>query len=90
MFSNSRIHDYELKSINVNYEDSIIHMEFRDDKLKLCNICIENFLSFHIEHEEAWGKGKYVLSSEVETRDGIYVIEIQLNSGDKCIINVQA
>lgn len=39
------------------------------------------------EHDEPWGKGKYIVSSDVIMLDDFIRIEIQLNSGDTCIIH---
>lgn len=85
-FSNSNIHDYELSDIFINYQEDVIRMEFIDCKNEFCEIYIPHFISFSLSREEVWGKGKYVVSSDVNIHDGIYILEIQLNSGDKCVV----
>ena len=47
---------------------------------------IEQFISINFTKNEEWGKGKYVVSSDVSCNDGIWIIELQLNSGDVCNI----
>lgn len=85
-FTNSNIHDYYLKNIKINYSEAIVDMDFIDLKNQLCSITICNIISVSMLHEEPWGKGTYVVSSDVDIQDGVANIEIQLNSGDKCIV----
>ena len=85
-FSDSKIHDYEIGNIFINYLDNIIKIDFYNEKNELINICINDFKKISMVNKEPWGKGKYVVSSDVEIYDEIRVVNIQLNSGDICKI----
>lgn len=88
-FNNSRLHDYELGLIQVDYVDSIVKIQFKNPQEKICEITIKDIISFYISHKEEWGEGKYIVASDVRVEDNIYIVEFQLNSGDKCIINIK-
>ena len=88
-FNNSRLHDYELGLIQVDYVDSRVKIQFKNPQGKICEITIKDIISFYISHEEEWGEGKYIVASDVRVEDNIYIVEFQLNSGDICIINVR-
>ena len=81
----SGLHDYELLLITVDYNHANVNMKFKDLKENTFEICIEKFWSFKIFHEEPWGKGKYVCSSDINYNNVVnaYSLEIELNSGDK-------
>ena len=85
-FSDSKIHDYQLESVCTNYKENYIDLKFIDTKNQLRNIRVNNFIVFSIFRNEMWGKGNYVVASDCDIYEGGYTIEIQLNSGDKCII----
>ena len=91
LFKNSNIHDYELLKINVNYLDSEINISFNTATKTNLNICIKNFMTFEISHKEPWGKGSYVCFSDLtyDKKQNLYIIEIELNSGDIMKISTQ-
>ena len=85
-FGNSVLHDCEIGRIEINYSEGTIFFQFIDSKHKKINYMIEQFISINFTKNEEWGKGKYVVSSDVSCYDGIWIIELQLNSGDVCNI----
>lgn len=85
-FGNSVLHDYEIERIEINYSEGTIFFQFTDSGQKKQNYEIKQFISINFTKNEEWGKGKYVVSSDVSWNDGICIIEIQLNSGDICIV----
>jgi len=83
---NSGLHDYEIVDIKVNYNNANITIMFNTPEGRKYELNIEKFISFTISHEEVWGKGKYVCSSDVRlVNDNVYMLEIELNSGDRII-----
>ncbi len=83
---NSGLHDYEIVEIEVDYNNANIIMVYNSPDGKRYEFNIEKFITFTISHEEAWGKGKYVCSSEIQlVNDNMYMLEIELNSGDRII-----
>ena len=85
-FGNSILHDYEIGRLDVNYSDGTVFFQFVDsEKIKKTYI-VKQFISIYFTKNEEWGKGKYVVSSEVSCKNGIWIIEIQLNSGDICSV----
>lgn len=82
-FSNSNLHDYEFREINLCYDTSKILIILRDSTSKLYDIEICNVKFFSLSHYEPWGIGKYICSSDVyENCDGLQEIVLELNSGD--------
>lgn len=85
-FGNSVLHDYEIGKIEINYSEGTIFFQFIDPKQKKKDCVVKQFISINFTKNEEWGKGKYVVSSEASCNDGIWIIEIQLNSGDICSV----
>lgn len=82
----SGLHDYELLDIIIEYLNSVIQIKLNSPKNIQNTIIINNFISFNINHKEAWGKGNYICYSEIKKNSDISMIEIELNSGDSIII----
>lgn len=84
LIRDSGLHDYEILNINVNYSDASINLQFKDHSGVLRCLKINDFTMFRISHNEEWGKGKYVASSDLELNDinKTLDLEIQFNSGD--------
>lgn len=80
----SKLHDYEMDDIKIDYNSCTIILSFKTPSGNLCLLNINNFIVFYISHTEEWGMGKYVSSSNIEFDNisQIYDLEIQLNSGD--------
>ena len=85
-FKNSRIHDYKLYNISVDYSNQTIIMVFKNLSNCIEEIKINNFLYFSITNKKEWGIGDYVVFSDSYKNNDIITIEIQLNSGDMCKI----
>ena len=85
-FGNSVLHDYEIGKMEINYSEGTVFLQFIDLKQAKKEYLIKQFISINFTKNEEWGKGKYVISSNVFFDNGIWIIEIQLNSGDICII----
>lgn len=86
LFKNSALHDYKVEKIEIDYPKGSIILQFIDLKNKNIKIQINKFYLIEFTNYEEWGKGTYVVSSDIISKNGIYDIEIQLNSGDKCNI----
>ena len=84
----SGIHDAELMSIAVDYNKAFLEIQLKTPEGEDYKICIEKFCLFEISHQEPWGKGTYVCSSEISYDESLdmYLLEIELNSGDKIMI----
>lgn len=84
----SGLHDYEIVEIRVDYNKAVVNIYLKSPLGGNYELAIENFVSFEITHEERWGKGKYVCSSEIGYNEisKFYLLEIELNSGDQIIV----
>jgi len=89
LVEHSGLHDYEIIEMNINYNNATVVLQLRSPSGELSQLTINNFVLFKINHEEEWGKGKYVVSSDLELNDisKTYDLEIQLNSGDIIFIS---
>ena len=85
-FGNSALHDYEMGRIEINYSEGTVFFQFINSKQKRREYIIRQFVSVSFTKNEEWGMGKYVVSSEVSCSNGMWSIEIQLNSGDICSV----
>ena len=85
-FGNSALHDYEIGRMIVDYSEGTILFQFISSEHEKIDYTIEQFISICFTKKEEWGKGKYIVSSEAFCNNGIWIIEIQLNSGDICRI----
>lgn len=84
----SGIHDDELISIAVDYNKALLEIQLRTPVGEDYKICIKKFCIFEISHQEPWGKGTYVCSSEISYDESTdrYLLEMELNSGDKIMV----
>lgn len=85
-FKNSCLHDYEICKLEIDYSLGTILFKFLDETRQLKSCLIDKFLYVSFDKKEPWGKGKYVVYSDIYSEDDTWVIEIQLNSGDTCKI----
>ncbi len=85
--SNSGLHDYKLISVSIDYDTSIIEISLTDLHQKRVNILIEKFTDLRISNKEPWGKGTYIVSSDIQQIKDATIMIIELNSGD--IIHIE-
>lgn len=85
-FGNSVLHDCEIGKTEIDYSEGTVSFQFIDSKQEKREYVIKQFISICFTRNEEWGKGKYVVSSDVSFDNGICVIKIQLNSGDICTV----
>lgn len=86
IFSDSVLHDYRMEKIEIDYPQGTVLLQFHDSKNKIMNVIIRRFIEIEFTNKEKWGKGTYVVSSDVLKFDDFFVIELQFNSGDICNI----
>ena len=86
LFGDSNLHDYKMEKIEIDYPKGTILLEFLDSKNEIKNIIIRQFIEIEFTNKEEWGKGTYVVSSDVFNTGDILIVEIQFNSGDICKI----
>lgn len=86
---NSALADFEITDIQINNLSSELSLICVDPTLQECKFVIGKVLSFSYEHKEPWGKGSYVASSFVEYRDATCKLIIELNSGDKIVVEFE-
>lgn len=88
--ANSGLHDYELVSIAVSYSEGEIVITLRTPENVDESIQISDFASFKISHQEPWGRGKYIVFSNLyRIKAGLTLCEMELNSGDIVQIEFQ-
>lgn len=86
IFGDSVLHDYRMEKMEIDYPKGVIILHFLDFKNELKSFVIKQFLSVEFTNKEEWGKGTYIVWSDVFDTDEICDIEIQFNSGDICKI----
>ncbi|MGN0245377.1 MAG: hypothetical protein ACI4DK_05380 [Lachnospiraceae bacterium] len=86
LFGDSALHDYKMEKIEIDYPKGIILLQFLTPKNEIKKIIIRQFFEIEFTNKEEWGKGTYVVSSDVFNLGDIINIELQFNSGDICKI----
>ena len=87
LISNSGLHDYRVISLRIDNDTSIIEITLTDLHQKRVSILIERFTHLKITNREPWGKGTYIVSSDIRQIKDATIIIIELNSGD--IIHIE-
>lgn len=92
LIQNSGLHDFELVSLTIDYTKATIILDVISPLTDYIShsfyISIHNFLHFSASHQEPWGGGKYIYTSDVQTTGtDTYRITLQLNSGDLILID---
>lgn len=85
--SNSGLHDYKVISVRIDNDTSTIEIALTDLSQKRVNILIEKFINLKISNREPWGKGTYIVSSDIQQIKDVTIMIIELNSGD--IISIE-
>lgn len=88
LFSKSKLHDYEIGAIHVDYPGSSLIMNVISPQGQHMALRIDRLSYLDISLCEPWGTGNYLAASEVTQTDGYYLIELTLNSGDEILIKV--
>lgn len=83
-FENNALHDYEVGQISIDYSNGTIILNLISDRGEVIEFEINHFKSITFSKDEPWGKGKYIVSSDVKKENGEFILEFQLNSGDNC------
>ena len=86
LFGDSTLHDYKMEKMEIDYVKGTILLQFLDSKNEIKKITIRQFIEIEFTNKEEWGKGTYVVSSDVFNMDNTINIELQFNSGDICRI----
>ena len=84
--ADSGLHDYEVSDIAIDYVGASILLRLKSPEGVSCTLSINGFTLFSVSHEEKWGAGKYVYSSDLQICDGLKIMELELNSGDTILI----
>ncbi len=89
---NSGLHDFEVLAFTIDYAKATIVLNMISPMInntsRQVSICITNFISISVSHQEPWGSGRYIYSSDIQyVRDDSYRLEIQLNSGDLLVVD---
>lgn len=86
VFGNSALHDYKMEKMEIDYPKGTIVLQFLNLRNTIKKFTIRQFIGIEFTNKEKWGKGTYVVSSDVFYIDNILNIELQFNSGDFCKI----
>ncbi len=87
--SNSKIADYKIGTIYVDYQNSNIIIEMYSPKNEPDTLSFTDFTEFSISNREPWGLGLYVAASNLQITEEEVTAEIQLNSGDVILIKLR-
>lgn len=80
--SNSKIADFELLNVCIDYANGCITIELRSPGNVEDTLVFTNFIEIMVTRKEPWGPGKYIGASELIYQEQEIIAEIQLNSGD--------
>ncbi|MBR5684491.1 MAG: hypothetical protein IKW96_14650 [Ruminococcus sp.] len=86
MAADSGLHDYETVSFCVDYSASRVEIYLRDARGCGAELVICPFSELNITHREPWGKGSYIVSSELLIEENDKALSFELNSGDSITI----
>lgn len=77
-------HDFEVGDIAVDYRNKYVVLQLKSPSLPVLVYELKLFgvRRFHVEMEEPWGKGNYVVGTDIEREGLVSSMEMQLNSGD--------
>ena len=86
MAAATRLHDYELISLSIDYSASRLVIMLKDFNGASAGLEICPFLELDLTHNEPWGKGSYIVSSEIVVKDDKKELSLELNSGDSITV----
>lgn len=77
-------HDFEVGDIAVDYRNKYVVLQLKSPSLPVLVYELKLFgvRHFHVGMEEPWGKGSYVVGTDIEQKGSVRSMEMQLNSGD--------
>ena len=77
-------HDFELGDIAVDYRNKYVVLQLKSPSLPVLVYELKLFgvRRFQVGMEEPWGKGSYVVGTDIEREGLVSSMEMQLNSGD--------
>ena len=65
LFGDSALHDCKMEKIEIDYPKGTILLQFLTPKNEINKIIIRQFVEIEFTNKEEWGKGTYVVSSDV-------------------------
>ena len=86
MIADSGLHDYKIDLISIDYTASKLVIMLKDLKGGDAELVIQPFSELNITHDEPWGKGSYIVSSELTSEGGRETMLLELNSGDSITV----
>ena len=80
----SLFHDFELTYIVADYRNKQITIQLKSPRLSqnIHELKLFGVQYFQMEFAEPWGKGIYVVGTDIEQDGSVRSMEMQLNSGD--------
>ncbi|MDE6997122.1 MAG: hypothetical protein K2P04_04480 [Oscillospiraceae bacterium] len=77
-------HDFELGNITVDYRNKRVVLQLKSPSLPMPvhELTLFGVQCFQVGIEEPWGKGIYVVGTDIEQEGSTRSMEMQLNSGD--------
>ena len=81
--ANSKIADYEVGSISIDYANNHIALNLKSPKGVWDVLQFLNFEEITVTRTEPWGAGIYIAGSDLQYNGNEMVVEIELNSGDQ-------
>lgn len=88
--ANSRIADYEIGNLLIDYVNNSITIELKTPKNVLDILQFSAFEEITVTRKEPWGAGKYVAGSDIQYCGNKIIVDIELNSGDRIIITMKS
>ena len=80
----SLFHDFELAYIVADYRNKQVTIQLKSPRLpqNIHELKLFGVQHFQMEFAEPWGKGIYVVGTNIKQDGSIHSMEMQLNSGD--------
>ena len=77
-------HDFELGDITVDYRNKRVVLQLKSPSLPMPvhELKLFGVQRFQVGMEEPWGKGNYVVGTDIEQEGSTRSMKMQLNSGD--------
>lgn len=86
MIADSGLHDYKIDLISIDYTASKLVIMLKDLNGGDAELVVCTFSELNITHNEPWGKGSYIVSSELTSEGGRETMLLELNSGDSITV----
>ena len=78
----SGLHDARFMGLYADYDNAWVRLALVDKTNEPMEIYVKDVISMNMTRNEPWGKGSYVVASDISENEDHSLLTIELNSGD--------